>query len=158
MSRNCYCEGAEHHEDCQMNEQFEQEYHTTYEKQSVTPVGHTIYGLTAGDVTMVNAAKKPHENTFNAVMHMKDGIKEYKEVAAMSTEVSDGTTADYYELPKDAKELQDLISFKDMNGQVAEMFRALYRYGQVSHSPMERDIKKIIYYAEAELDRLQRYT
>ena len=70
---------------------------------------------------------------------------------------SDGSTASYYELPEGAKELQDLISFRDMNAQMGEIFRAVYRYGLVEHSPKERDIKKIIFYAKAELDRLKKY-
>jgi len=70
---------------------------------------------------------------------------------------SDGSTASYYELPDGATQLQDLISYRDMNGQMAEIFRACYRYGEVAHSPKLRDIKKIIYYAEAELARLQKY-
>lgn len=71
---------------------------------------------------------------------------------------SDGSTASYYELPPDApKELQDLISYRNMNGQMAEIFRACYRYGQVAHSPRMRDIKKIIFYAQAELARLEKY-
>ena len=67
---------------------------------------------------------------------------------------SDGSTASYYELPKDAKELQHLISHKDMNAQMGEIFRATYRYGECSHSDKKRDIKKIMFYAQAELDRL----
>jgi hypothetical protein len=73
------------------------------------------------------------------------------------TEQSDGSTASYYELPNDAKELQDLISYKDMNGQIAEIFRACYRYGQVAHSPKIRDAKKIKFYIEAEIERLEKY-
>lgn len=69
--------------------------------------------------------------------------------------VSDGSTADYYELPKDAKELQDLISHKNMNAQIGEIFRSCYRYGEVPHSKMLRDAKKIKYYAEAEIKRLE---
>jgi hypothetical protein len=72
-------------------------------------------------------------------------------------EVSDGSTANYYELPEGVRELQDLISFKNMNGQMAEIFRAVYRYGQVQHSPMLRDAKKIRYYIEAEISRLEKY-
>jgi len=72
-------------------------------------------------------------------------------------ESSDGSSASYYELPKDAKELQDIISYKDMNSQIGEIFRACMRYGEVSHSPMKRDIKKIIFYAQEELKRLERY-
>jgi hypothetical protein len=69
---------------------------------------------------------------------------------------SDGSTASYYELPEDATELQELISAKNMNAQIGEIFRACYRYGEVAHSPMKRDIKKILFYAKAELERLNK--
>ena len=72
-------------------------------------------------------------------------------------QTSDGSTASYYELPEGATELQHLISYRDMNAQMGEIFRACYRYGQVSHSPKIRDIKKIIFYAQAELERLEEY-
>jgi hypothetical protein len=77
------------------------------------------------------------------------------EAARLQKEVSDGSTAGYYELPNGAKELQDLISAKNMNAQIGEIFRACYRYGQVAHSPEIRDIKKILFYANAELKRLE---
>jgi hypothetical protein len=70
---------------------------------------------------------------------------------------SDGSTASYYELPPKATELQDLISYKDMNGQIAEIFRACYRYGEVAHSEKMRDAKKIKFYIEAEITRLSKY-
>ena len=69
---------------------------------------------------------------------------------------SDGSTASYYTLPEGATELQDLISHKDLNAQLGEIFRACYRYGQVAHSPKIRDIKKIIFYAQAELARIEK--
>ena len=68
---------------------------------------------------------------------------------------SDGSTASYYELPTGATQLQDLISFKDMNAQVGEIFRSAYRYGQVSHSAKMRDAKKMKFYVEAEIKRLE---
>lgn len=71
----------------------------------------------------------------------------------MST--SDGSTADYYELPAGATELQDLISHRDMNAQLGEIFRAAYRYGMASHSGKLRDAKKIRFYIEAEIKRLE---
>ena len=74
----------------------------------------------------------------------------------MSKEQSDGSTASYYELPSGATELQELISAKNMNAQIGEIFRACYRYGQVAHSPEIRDIKKILFYAKAELERLNK--
>jgi len=67
---------------------------------------------------------------------------------------SDGSTASYYELPESATELQHLISAKNMNAQIGEIFRACYRYGQVSHSPELRDAKKIKFYIDAEIERL----
>jgi hypothetical protein len=70
---------------------------------------------------------------------------------------SDGSTASYYVLPEGAKELQDLISYRDMNSQVGEIFRACYRYGIASHSDRLRDAKKIKFYAEAEIARLEKY-
>lgn len=70
---------------------------------------------------------------------------------------SDGSTASYYELPEGATELQHLISYKDMNAQMGEIFRACYRYGEVAHSEMLRDAKKIRFYIDAEIERLERY-
>lgn len=70
---------------------------------------------------------------------------------------SDGTTASYYELPPLANELQDLISYKNMNGQIAEIFRSCYRYGESSHSDKLRDARKIQFYINAEIERLINY-
>ena len=72
-------------------------------------------------------------------------------------EKSDGSSANYYKLPPNANELQDLISAKNMNAQVGEIFRECYRYGQASHSDELRGIKKILFYANAELKRLEKY-
>ena len=71
-------------------------------------------------------------------------------------EVSDGSTARYYELPEGASELQDLISDRNMNAQIGEIFRECYRYGRASHSDEMRGIKKILFYANAELKRLEK--
>lgn len=70
---------------------------------------------------------------------------------------SDGSTASYYVLPPDAKELQDIISFLNCNAQLGEIGRAWYRYGRCPHSEKARDLKKIIFYAQAELERLEKY-
>ena len=71
--------------------------------------------------------------------------------------ISDGSTARYYELPDGATELQHLISYKNMNAQVGEIFRSCYRYGEAGHSEQLRDAKKMKFYAEAEIERLQSY-
>ena len=80
--------------------------------------------------------------------------KRLEEIAPVVS-VSDGSTASYYELPAGATELQDLISFKDMNAQMGEIFRGTYRYGQASHSDRLRDAKKIKFYIDAEIKRLE---
>lgn len=69
---------------------------------------------------------------------------------------SDGSSADYYVLPRGATQLQDLISYRNMNAQIGEIFRACYRYGMASHSAQLRDAKKILFYAHAEVKRLER--
>lgn len=91
----------------------------------------------------------------------KPEVKVHKAPVSMPLEralklVSDGSTAKYYVLPKDANELQDLISHKNMNAQIGEIFRSCYRYGEVSHSDKLRDAKKIKFYAEAEIKRLEK--
>lgn len=74
-----------------------------------------------------------------------------------TTVTSDGSSADYYVLPEGATQLQDLISARDMNAQDGEMFRALYRKGRCSHSSRLREAKKVLFYAQAEVDRLEKY-
>jgi len=78
-------------------------------------------------------------------------------MSASKMKQSDGSSADYYKLPRNCKQLQDLIAFRNMNAQMGEIFRATFRYGIVPHSPKERDLKKIIYYAKEELKRLKKY-
>lgn len=71
------------------------------------------------------------------------------------TTISDGSTASYYELPKGCTELQDLISYRNLNAQDGEIFRAIYRKGRASHSDELRDAKKVLFYARAEVARLE---
>lgn len=73
----------------------------------------------------------------------------------MEKVTSDGSTASYYQLPKGAKELQDLISHRNMNSQIGEIFRACYRMGRAAHSDELRDARKILFYAQAEVRRLE---
>ena len=69
---------------------------------------------------------------------------------------SDGSSADYYKLPEGATELQHLISHRNMNAQMGEIFRSAYRYGRASHSDKLRDARKIKFYIEAEIERLEK--
>jgi hypothetical protein len=62
-----------------------------------------------------------------------------------------------YGLPPGATQLQDLISYKNMNAQMGEIFRSAYRFGQASHSDSVRDLKKILFYVKAERERATKY-
>lgn len=68
---------------------------------------------------------------------------------------SDGSSADYYKLPQGCTELQDLISYRNLNAQDGEIFRAIYRKGRASHSDSLRDARKVLFYATAEVKRLE---
>jgi hypothetical protein len=78
-----------------------------------------------------------------------------KESSILDDNKSDGSTASYYELPEGATELQHLISHRNMNAQDGEIFRAIYRKGRASHSDELRDAKKVLFYAQAEVERLE---
>jgi len=77
--------------------------------------------------------------------------------SSSTPEASDGSSANHYKLPPNATELQDLISFKDMNAQIGGIFRTAYKYGSSSHNSRLIDAKKIKFYIEAEIERLERY-
>ena len=76
---------------------------------------------------------------------------------------SDGSTASYYDVDLILGgalvrvRCQDIISALNMNGQRAEAFRALWRWGRSSHSSVERDAKKTIFNMNEEILRLVNY-
>ena len=69
---------------------------------------------------------------------------------------SDGSTASYYQLPGGADELQHLISYKNMNAQIGEIFRSSYRFGESSHIDQLRDAKKIQFYLDSAISSINR--
>ena len=92
------------------------------------------------------------------ITHYKIPQSDYDRIYGGSADdksTSDGSSASYYELPEGASELQDLISHRNMNAQDGEIFRAIYRKGRASHSDELRDAKKVLFYAQAEVKRLE---
>lgn len=69
---------------------------------------------------------------------------------------SDGWSTDYYRLPEGAEQMQDLIEHRDMNFAMANIFKAVYRYGHKQDTSREYDLNKIIWYANRELARVRR--
>jgi hypothetical protein len=68
---------------------------------------------------------------------------------------SDGGSASYYELPIWAQELGDLIEHKNMNFNRGNIFKAAYRLGDKEGSSELYDLRKIVWFAEREIARLE---
>ena len=115
-------------------------------------------GVSASYVYKVRSARGNNTTGNNnvAVGHAEPENTLRWELPDNTLTVSDGSTAAYYELPEGAKELQDLISHRDMNAQIGEIFRSCYRYGLALHSDQLRDAKKIKFYIDAEIKRLEK--
>ena len=70
---------------------------------------------------------------------------------------NNGGDTDYYKVPSGASMLQDLIEYKDMSWNQANIFKAAYRLGDPqTHSSMERDLNKIIWFAQRMLNQLSK--
>ena len=115
-------------------------------------------GVSASYVYKVKSARGDitTDNNNVAIGHAAPGTGLSWELPDNTLTVSDGSTAAYYELPEGAKELQDLISHRNMNAQIGEIFRSCYRYGLALHSDQLRDAKKIKFYIDAEIKRLEK--
>ena len=83
-------------------------------------------------------------------------VKHLTKEQQMSNELPGGSTPSQYGLPPDATVLQDLIEHRRMNFAVGNIFKAAYRLGHCSHSDQARDLRKIIWFAQRELARVDR--
>ena len=69
---------------------------------------------------------------------------------------NNGGKTDYYDLPKDAKCCQDIIEWREMNFQQGNIFKVAFTFncGRHNGTDYRRDLNKIIYFAQRELERL----
>ena len=74
----------------------------------------------------------------------------------MASDKLTGWSSGYYELPKGATELQDLIEHKEMNFAIGNIFKACYRLGEKPGADATYDLEKIIWFAQRELERHRR--
>ena len=70
-------------------------------------------------------------------------------------ELSGGSTPSQYGLPEGATDLQDLIEYRNMNFAVGNIFKACYRLGHCDHSDPARELRKILWFAQRELNRVK---
>ena len=76
----------------------------------------------------------------------------------MTNDISEGGSTEYYAIPEGAKDLQDLIEFKNMNFSQGNLLKSIYRLGNCPHSSAMRDLNKIIWFTEREINRLKKNT
>jgi len=69
------------------------------------------------------------------------------------TNDKDGLYSSYYDIPENAKDLIDLMNFKNMNHSIGEAFCALYRLND-KDTP-KRNLEKVLYYITRELERIE---
>lgn len=101
----------------------------------------------------------------NTVQMWDYDTKEYEEYDLESRSITyhtqkpyeelSGLDGQYYKLPGSARELQDLIEYKNMNFNVGNIFKAAYRLGDKPGVSKRYDLEKILFYAQRELDRLE---
>ena len=74
----------------------------------------------------------------------------------LDNSLNNGGKTDYYDLPKDAKCCQDIIEWRNMNFQQGNIFKVAFTFNQGRHdaTTYERELNKIIYFAQRELERL----
>ena len=65
-----------------------------------------------------------------------------------------GGSQNYYDLPPGAEQLQDLIDYRNMNGNIKDIFKSCYRSGLKQGTSEEYDARKRVYYSLRELGRL----
>ena len=69
---------------------------------------------------------------------------------------SDGGSTDYYRIPPGATDLIDLIEHKNMTFGIGNIFKACYRLGDKHGIDHGYDLRKIIFFAQRALAKLER--
>lgn len=72
----------------------------------------------------------------------------------MTKTTSTGWSTSYYDIPQDAKQIQDLIELRGMNFARGNIFKAAYRLGAKEGVNEVYDLNKIIWFAEREKARI----
>ena len=78
-----------------------------------------------------------------------DTIREWNDTEVKQLR-GDGGSLNYYELPKGATELRDLIRHKKMSHSIGEIFCAIYRLND--NGEYLRNLKKAKFYIDSEIE------
>lgn len=82
-------------------------------------------------------------------------IDNLDELTSTDTSTNNGGSTSYYDFPEGCKNIQDVIIKTNIPWNIANIFKASYRYGKQDHSEAERDLNKIIWFAQDELKRIK---
>jgi hypothetical protein len=66
-----------------------------------------------------------------------------------------GSTPDIYAIPGGARDIDDLIAWRTMNFRMGNIFKACWRIGRKVGNDDAYDLRKIIFFAQRELDRIE---
>ena len=66
-----------------------------------------------------------------------------------------GSTPQQYGIPENAKDLQDLIEYRNMNFAIGNIFKACYRLGMKEDVSVEYDLNKMKWFIEREINRIK---
>lgn len=136
------------------------EKHAEFELQKVIdlPIDKTGLSKDEQSISEAFAWGEVYDDSYKFWNTISFGINPYelpeKPTPKSDKEVSDGSTASYYELPEGSKELQDLISHRNMNYAIGSIFSLCYDHSKNAHSSIETAIE-IRRMAEFEIKRLE---
>lgn len=96
---------------------------------------------------------------------LNDGIREPRDtwgysaakLANSANSANNGGTTDYYQIQPNWKQAQDIIEARDMNFSQGNILKAAFCFNTPRHSGTnyERELNKIIWFAQRELERIQ---
>jgi len=85
----------------------------------------------------------------------KAEFHKWNRTTAVPEETPGGSTPSQYRFPKEYCEIQDLIEHRAMNFSIGNIFKACFRLNNCGHSDAVRDLNKILWFAQRELNRVQ---
>ena len=96
---------------------------------------------------------QPHECIDYVPQHHQAWMPDGDEWVSWTKPQPKGWSSEYYELPDSARELQDLIEYREMNFSIGNIFKACYRLGHKEGTDRMYDLQKIKWYVEREIQK-----
>lgn len=80
------------------------------------------------------------------------------EIKIQNNSINNGGSTDYYKFKENWKECQDIIEDRELNFSQGNIFKSAFCFniGRHSATDYERELNKIIYFANRELERIKR--